>query len=149
MTIPQVSELLSSFGVLMSCTRTSRLFPRIVFFAPHLDIGPFLAEPVTIFTFLCTCRTHLLHGATLAWPQRSRLGWATSGHKRIALTPELSKFYAIHVFLTKCRHLIQIIVTNNSELGIYVRRIWRWRCRIWGFHSGGYEEYHILGYDAV
>jgi hypothetical protein len=22
-------------------------------------------------------------------------------------------------------------------------------CRIWGFHSGGYEEYHLLGYDAV
>jgi hypothetical protein len=21
-------------------------------------------------------------------------------------------------------------------------------CRIWGFHSGGYEEYHLLGYDA-
>jgi hypothetical protein len=21
--------------------------------------------------------------------------------------------------------------------------------RIWGFHSGGYEEYHLLGYDAV
>jgi hypothetical protein len=37
---------------------------------------------------------------------------------------------------------------------------WRWStselcinskasCRIWGFHSGGYEEYHLLGYDAV
>jgi hypothetical protein len=23
------------------------------------------------------------------------------------------------------------------------------RSRIWGFHSGGYEEYHLLGYDAV
>jgi hypothetical protein len=23
------------------------------------------------------------------------------------------------------------------------------QCRIWGFHSGGYEEYHLLGYDAV
>jgi hypothetical protein len=22
-------------------------------------------------------------------------------------------------------------------------------CRICGFHSGGYEEYHLLGYDAV
>jgi hypothetical protein len=22
-------------------------------------------------------------------------------------------------------------------------------CRIWGFHSGGFEEYHLLGYDAV
>jgi hypothetical protein len=22
-------------------------------------------------------------------------------------------------------------------------------CRIWGFHSGGYEEYHLLGCDAV
>jgi hypothetical protein len=22
-------------------------------------------------------------------------------------------------------------------------------CRIWGFHSGGYEEYHLLEYDAV
>jgi hypothetical protein len=22
-------------------------------------------------------------------------------------------------------------------------------CRIWGFHSGGYEEYHLLGYDAA
>jgi hypothetical protein len=22
-------------------------------------------------------------------------------------------------------------------------------CRIWGIHSGGYEEYHLLGYDAV
>jgi hypothetical protein len=22
-------------------------------------------------------------------------------------------------------------------------------CRIWGFHSDGYEEYHLLGYDAV
>jgi hypothetical protein len=22
-------------------------------------------------------------------------------------------------------------------------------CRIWGFRSGGYEEYHLLGYDAV
>jgi hypothetical protein len=21
--------------------------------------------------------------------------------------------------------------------------------RIWGFHSGGYEEYHLLGYDAM
>jgi hypothetical protein len=21
--------------------------------------------------------------------------------------------------------------------------------RIWGFHSGGYEEYHFMGYDAV
>jgi hypothetical protein len=21
-------------------------------------------------------------------------------------------------------------------------------CRIWGFHSGGYEEYHLLGCDA-
>jgi hypothetical protein len=22
-------------------------------------------------------------------------------------------------------------------------------CVIWGFHSGGYEEYHLLEYDAV
>jgi hypothetical protein len=22
-------------------------------------------------------------------------------------------------------------------------------CRIWGFHSGGYEEYHLLGYDEL
>jgi hypothetical protein len=22
-------------------------------------------------------------------------------------------------------------------------------CRIWGFHSVGYEEYHLLGYDSV
>jgi hypothetical protein len=22
-------------------------------------------------------------------------------------------------------------------------------CRIWGLHSGGYEEYHLLGRDAV
>jgi hypothetical protein len=22
-------------------------------------------------------------------------------------------------------------------------------CRIWGFHSGGYEEYHLLGYDTL
>jgi hypothetical protein len=21
--------------------------------------------------------------------------------------------------------------------------------RIWSFHSGGFEEYHLLGYDAV
>jgi hypothetical protein len=23
------------------------------------------------------------------------------------------------------------------------------RCRIWGFHSGGYEEYHLLWYDLI
>jgi hypothetical protein len=25
----------------------------------------------------------------------------------------------------------------------------RTECRIWGSHSGGYEEYHLLGYNAV
>jgi hypothetical protein len=23
------------------------------------------------------------------------------------------------------------------------------RCKIWGSHSGGYEEYYLLGYNAV
>jgi hypothetical protein len=30
------------------------------------------------------------------------------------------------------------LITNYSLL-----------CRVWRFHSGGYEEYHLVGYDAV
>jgi hypothetical protein len=28
------------------------------------------------------------------------------------------------------------------------RKRQRISCRIWGFHSGGFEEYLLLGYDA-
>jgi hypothetical protein len=35
----------------------------------------------------------------------------------------------------------------------FVWTVWTWTrkvlCRIWGFHSGGFEEYLLLGYDAV
>jgi hypothetical protein len=34
-------------------------------------------------------------------------------------------------------------LTTNETNGISIA------CRIWGFHNGGYEEYHLLGCDAV
>jgi hypothetical protein len=29
-----------------------------------------------------------------------------------------------------------------------IQTMYKYVYRIWGFHSGGYEEYHLLGYDA-
>jgi hypothetical protein len=42
---------------------------------------------------------------------------------------------------------------SKSSTGINIRTIFRSKlfiaCRILGFHSGGYEENHFLGYNAV
>jgi hypothetical protein len=47
-----------------------------------------------------------------------------------------------------------IACVDDEEYILYVYEIRRLvghykYCRIWGFHSGGYKEYHLLGYDAV
>jgi hypothetical protein len=50
---------------------------------------------------------------------------------------------------------IPVIFTIKFHPSSHERYLWFWmsehriNCRIWGFHSGGYEEYHLLGYDAV
>jgi hypothetical protein len=41
-----------------------------------------------------------------------------------------------------------ILYGTTSSKNIRVKLLLR-RCRISDFHSGGYEEYHLLGYDAV
>jgi putative component of membrane protein insertase Oxa1/YidC/SpoIIIJ protein YidD len=67
----------------------------------------------------------------------SQLPSITEGRRHLHLQPEMAPHRA-----RSTRY--QAISHQNKQHGEYesVRRIW-------GFHSGGYEEYHLLGYDAV
>jgi hypothetical protein len=38
---------------------------------------------------------------------------------------------------------------ETKEGSFMFHQIFKTLCRIWGLHSGGYKEYHLLGYDAV
>jgi hypothetical protein len=47
-----------------------------------------------------------------------------------------------------------LLWASSTLMAIYVgKRFEKWTiwklCRIWGFHSGGFEEHLLLGYDAV
>jgi hypothetical protein len=42
-------------------------------------------------------------------------------------------------------------LTDEASSILVVKQVFKLYkfCRIWGFHSGGFEEYILLGYDAV
>jgi hypothetical protein len=86
------------------------------------------------------------------------LDWMVTSITRIqSRPPSLSspiKFWFVTVFLKYLN-----CATFSKDLSpifmLWFCPAFWWRdsniylCRIWGFRSGGYEEYHLLGYDAV
>jgi hypothetical protein len=67
------------------------------------------------------------------------------GHKSNWLQFLVCSYITLGVYVTENDFHTQIILNTSEDLTFYFEI----SCRIWGFHSSGYEEYHLLGYDAV
>jgi hypothetical protein len=121
------------------------------------DWLPFMAILIMLKNFTWTIVFVWTHHETLSWLRKpamlppspvsftSWLGWS-SNKSLTALTGNESqsnwtgRAYDKFQLKAQCCGRIFCKLRQLTEAGI---------CRIWGSHSGGYEEYHLLGYNDV
>jgi hypothetical protein len=144
----------------------------------HPNYSPDLAPSDYTYLFVPTWRAGWDHSASTlmrSWWKESKRGWA---HRRqTSLTQAYNNFFpdktsvsipavttlrsscSIYVFSVIIKLLFLIACFDNSSPEITFRIAFlyeKWNCkyicrlfRIWGSHSGGFEEFYFLGYNAI
>jgi hypothetical protein len=52
-------------------------------------------------------------------------------------------------YVCVCEHLLVCLHVKALDRQTDCHKIWCWECKIWGFHSGGYEEFCLVGYNVI
>jgi hypothetical protein len=135
----------------MSCKRKLRRYPVLTsLYCNKLPFQwtPTCEEPATHWSFTEVPFTHIHKPwSTRRTPRRVRLtSWLPAilaAHQRsevfTAVTMKNPVFWDIKTQLVPHRKHIMSLLQSPAGLTLY---------KIWGFHGGYYEEYHLLGYKT-
>jgi hypothetical protein len=63
--------------------------------------------------------------------------------------PHIAKIQMTGIWIFTAMKTSNLIPSHDNIINIYVLPNEQHASRIWGFQSGGYEGYHLLGYDVV